>query len=246
MMFQRFPKVYFWTFTFVKVHEDWKYPLLWNGFMKDVYHFFGGTVCGLRVIEIHPGQYSHGLHYHALLSRRIAIQIMKRLGKRHGMGRISVSTANIEAAHYLAKYLTKENGLSKGMRQWGTIGGFKGVKKNSIQIDSVITRNIKWSQKHCKLQQFSYAFFRHIAKESLIYGEINDWPQKSLNTIHIKNAKAQTLKSILSYEPEEETKINSYPIVPSSPWMPTERYRIQTKTGWTDFKPYEIKTNEPF
>src|SRR5580692_6942696 len=124
-LFNHCGQVYFWTFTWPKCMPDWRYGPSWNLFIKGLNRFYGATIVGLRVWEVHPGEYSHGLHCHALINRHLNIFIVRRIAKRYGLGHVWVARADIGAAGYLAKYITKENQLSPGMRQWGTIGGFQ-------------------------------------------------------------------------------------------------------------------------
>src|ERR1700761_2560151 len=93
-MFELYPSVYFWTFTWPKCMPDWRYVYSWNDFSNALCSFMGRTLYGLRVWEIHPGEYSHGLHCHALLNRRINIHIVKRLAKKYGLGHCWVTKAD--------------------------------------------------------------------------------------------------------------------------------------------------------
>jgi hypothetical protein len=181
-LFQAFPNsVYFWTFTFKDVHPDWWYPIRWHEFMNDMARTFGGgTPQGIRVIEVHPG--GHGLHYHALLVKRLNWRIVRHVAKRHDIGVLWVKKAKPELAMYLAKYLSKENDLTPGMRKWACMGRFGGTPVKRVEIDSVLTRNIKWVQNYMEGQQFSHAFFLHLSKMSMLYGEIADWPEVQINT----------------------------------------------------------------
>jgi len=163
--------VYFWTFTFKKVWPDWYYMTAWNKFQTDLKNHFAGFVQGLRVIEIHPG--GHGLHFHAIIDRRLSVHTMRRFGRRVGMGRMQVEVATPGAAEYLAKYLAKRNMLSKGMRKWGTIGGFKGVKTKDVVVDSIFHRNQKLL---CKGKQVSYQVTTWILQMSILWGEWPEWP----------------------------------------------------------------------
>lgn len=131
-------KVYFWTFTFTEVHHDWHYPMRWKGFITEIGHIYGGYICGLRVLEAHK---EHGLHYHALINRRIAIQFVLRIGKKHGIGRVDVfGPVKMSSAFYLAKYLTKRGPKLFGVHRWGTIGCFRHVRVHDVQIITPYTK----------------------------------------------------------------------------------------------------------
>jgi len=133
-LFEIGEKVYFWTFTFKKVHCDWQYAYAWREFIRDLSNMYGGYLCGVRVIEPHK---EHGLHYHALINRRIPVQLVRMIGAKYGFGRCHVVRANPHTSNYLAKYLTKDAPkMYGGIHRWGTIGAFRGVRKNDIVIES--------------------------------------------------------------------------------------------------------------
>lgn len=203
-MFEIFPKVYFWTFTWPTPMPDWRYGQSWNSFVKKMQWFFGNTVAGLRVWEIHPAFYSHGLHCHALINRRLNIHLVRRLAKRAGMGHCWVVRANPDTKFYLAKYMTKENGLTEGMRQWGTIGGFKQVKKNSIVVESDLTHNIQFCQNEVKMAKMSYAFFLWLGNQTLRHGRVEDWPIERVGYVTQRNFTAQKVKHIKLDEPDDD------------------------------------------
>lgn len=137
-LFAEFPhSMYFWTFTFEDVYADWWYPEIWRKFSYEVNHLYGGYVCGLRVIEPHE---QHGLHYHLLVNRRLSVHLIRRIGKKYGMGRIDVERCNYGAALYLSKYLAKRTHKMFGVRRWHTFGAYRGVAVNSIEIDSSYMR----------------------------------------------------------------------------------------------------------
>jgi hypothetical protein len=163
--------VYFWTFTFKRVMPDWWYPVAWKRFCTDLHNHYHGFCQGLRVIEIHPG--GHGLHYHAILDARLSVHIVRRFGNRVGMGRVQVEVATVGAAEYLAKYLAKRNFLTKGMRKWGTIGGFKAVKARDVVIDSCYHRNQRLLGQG---RQMTYEVSTWIFQQSILWGDWADWP----------------------------------------------------------------------
>lgn len=170
-LFEENTRCYFWTFTFREVMPDWYYPRSWDVFIKSLNAVYGNMIQGLRVLEVHPG--GHGLHYHAIINKRVAVQIVRRFAARVGMGIVQVDTATEESAFYLAKYLCKSNPLWAGMRRWGTIGGFRQVKKNNIEIDSAFHRN--WRQMNpdgILLPREAVAF---CWKQTMLYGDWQDW-----------------------------------------------------------------------
>src|ERR1039458_3082986 len=69
--------VYFWTFTFSVIHSDWDGSALFREFLNHLRMVLGGDWGGVRVVELHK---EHGVHYHALVNRRLAVDIVRRVG----------------------------------------------------------------------------------------------------------------------------------------------------------------------
>ncbi len=152
--------VYFWTFTFTKVHPDWWYPHRLGRIQKEELVKVYPRMKGLRLDRSQSGA-DYGLHYHALLSPRMNVNIVREKAKRCDFGQwMKAIPADKKSAYYLGKYLTKDNDLTEGMRKWGTVGGFQAIKTANIQMDTPTTRNIKWIQNEMKIKQFGYAFIR--------------------------------------------------------------------------------------
>jgi hypothetical protein len=145
--------------------------------MRAIQDQYGGFLQGLRVCEVHEN--GHGLHYHALINQRISVYIVKRLWAKYGGGRVGVEVATPESAEYLAKYLTKQNPLWPGMRRWGTIGGFRQVKKNNIVIESAFHRNVflVGRGRHLPIQEIGY-----IHGLSKLWGDMREWPEDVLKS----------------------------------------------------------------
>jgi len=176
-LFAHFPRPYFWTFTFTNVMPDWWYPKHWNAFVKDLQNLHGGMVCGVRVIEPHE---QHGLHYHAILNVRVSIHLVLRIAKKYGIGRVSVEPCNYGAAQYLVPYLkpTSETKLSEGMRRWGCIGGFIGVKTNAIEVNSPFHRNMALLNKGKKV---GFKICHEVFRFSKLYGDLRGMPLQVRN-----------------------------------------------------------------
>lgn len=144
-LFDENDNIYFWTFTFTDVLDDWIYSYRWKGFARTLCQcLYGGTLLGLRVIEPHE---SHGLHYHALLNQRVWVRMVRRIGKRWGIGRVHVEKADRDTARYLAKYLRK-GAFNSPVRlsKWGTVGGFKAVRVQDIIVESGFNDCVKATQ----------------------------------------------------------------------------------------------------
>lgn len=170
-LFDTWPHPYFWTFTFRKVYPDWYYPNAWAAFTTELGNLHGGMLMGVRVIEPHE---THGLHYHAIINLRVSCHLVNRVAKRFGLGRVSVERCNMGAAHYLVPYLNKTQPLAKGMRRWGTIGGFKGVNTNAIVVDSPFQRNMTLLNQGRKV---GYKICNEVYKFTMLLGEFKDWPK---------------------------------------------------------------------
>lgn len=96
-LFQPDTKIYFWTFTFNTVHSDQEGSRLFSDFLNHLRKVLGGDWGGVKVAEIHPK--GHGIHFHALINRRLAVDIVRRVAKCHGLGRIHVERAWADKNH---------------------------------------------------------------------------------------------------------------------------------------------------
>lgn len=171
-LFDTQPKLYFWTFTFKRVHCDWQYSYLWAGFIRDMSHRFGECLFGVRVLETHK---EHGLHYHAILNKRINVHMARKIGKKYGMGIMHVKRCDRGAINYLVPYLQKDNPLYSGIRRWNTVGGFRGVKTKNIQSDNPYTRNMV---KITGGRQSSFPLATTVYNISKQHGDIQKWPER--------------------------------------------------------------------
>jgi hypothetical protein len=134
-------KLYFWTFTFTECMSDWKYSRCWSRFITEMQNMYGGQIKGIKVIEAHV---THGLHYHAILNKRLNVHEVRRVGREYGLGRVHVSRVRDKSVFdYLAKYLQKDCGeLFDRVARWGTIGLFKGVRVKDVIVDSNLKTNV--------------------------------------------------------------------------------------------------------
>lgn len=173
-LFSTFDKVYFWTFTFVKVYPDFRYALLWKGFIQDLGRLHGGMLSGMRVVEVGDG--GHGLHFHALLNQRVSVHQVRRLGRRWGIGIIHVRRADEGAGRYLAKYLTKGDCI-RGVRRWGAIGGFRVVRCRDLEGRSDFHRNIRALSGG---RQMGYLAVLEVYRKTILYGDRRKWPVPKL------------------------------------------------------------------
>jgi len=110
LLCEHYPKLYFWTVTFAVLHDDWEASRLFSAFLNNLRQEVGRTGWGgLRVVELHK---EHGVHYHLLVTERLAVDLVRRIGRCYGIGRIQVArvweSEYTEAINYLAKYLSKQ------------------------------------------------------------------------------------------------------------------------------------------
>ena len=123
-LWQKGFRVYFWTFTFSVVHSDWECTERFRAFLNHLRVVLDGDWGGVRVAELHK---THGVHYHALINRRLAVDIVRRVGRCHGIGRIFVCVADGKSCAYLSKYLSKGvagpvGPKGRSARRWSSFG----------------------------------------------------------------------------------------------------------------------------
>jgi hypothetical protein len=123
-IFKSSPKVYFWTVTFSELHSDWIRAALFRRFLWDLRRKIGKGWGGVRVCELHK---EHGVHYHLLVTARLAVDLVRTIGRCHGIGRVHVCIARPESASYMAKYLRKQKDgpkteAGRNARRWATFG----------------------------------------------------------------------------------------------------------------------------
>ena len=119
-------RVYFWTVTFREVRADWEQSAAFTAFLEQLRRQVDPDMGGVKVGELHPG--GHGVHYHLLVNRRISVHLVRKLGRRYGIGRIFVEVADQNAGpEYLAKYLSKRGDhplckSGRNQRRWSCFG----------------------------------------------------------------------------------------------------------------------------
>lgn len=184
-------RLYMWTFTFVSVPISDAYAMGdWHMLHRRIIKIFP-DLRGLRVCELHR---SHGIHFHVLINRRIPIDRVKRLcwgngnitgkNRRLDFGRIHVVKANLNAAQYMAKYLTKQYTTENNFRRrrWGSVGGFDSYKKNEIEIIDDFSKNKKRLFKKAKL---NFKTVMLLKKYSNFYGLVKNWPNEYVRMLFI-------------------------------------------------------------
>lgn len=137
-------RVYFWTFTFRQVHSDWDASACFREFLNHLRKVLDGDWGGVKVAELHR---EHGVHFHCLINRRLAIDIVRRVAECHEFGRIEVQKADKKASNYLAKYLTKSRSKKmfaksgRSLRKWESFGPFK---KQATRLKDLINDGCFW------------------------------------------------------------------------------------------------------
>lgn len=149
----KLPNLYMWTFTWAEVKAVTEAKKLWNRFVHDPDGWVAAFpyMSGIRVFEIHPGadpfvpDLSHGLHVHALIDKRIPVDIVRSIWTRKGGGRLHVLRIPAEKAMYIGKYLSKSRiECLEGTRLWGPIGRSHTHKVKDIVVDSRWTATYQW------------------------------------------------------------------------------------------------------
>jgi len=144
--------VYLWTVTFSALHSDWECGKLFRAFLNHLREVVGRTGWGgVRVCELHR---EHGVHYHLLVTERLAVDLVRRVGRCHGIGRIHVVRADEGSAAYLAKYLSKKGEGPRGqrggsMRRWAAFGDVESTRCKDVVLESPMwayrrQRGLRW------------------------------------------------------------------------------------------------------
>jgi hypothetical protein len=174
-LFRDSQEVYFWTLTFVKVpwcHSDalHKWQKLHQALRKHE-----PLMKGLRVTELHK---SHGIHFHLLLDERVGIDLITRLSRPWGFGRIEVKIADLGSATYLSKYLSKQymedTPSFRGRRRWGVIGKLSATRCSDLVYETDYTRNRAFFG--ASKRQLHFNLHRAMANYSHLFGEYESWP----------------------------------------------------------------------
>lgn len=160
-LFEQESPIYFWTFTMEKTLPDWNYSSVWSTLIRYLSNLYGGTLKGLKVLELHK---DHGIHWHALLNKRIWVGQVRRIGRKIGVGRVDVDKVrNVQGTiKYLSEYLSKEfidqNIMYSRCSRWGTVGGFQGVRVRDVEMDSEFHRRIRICQTVMGKKRLGYLF----------------------------------------------------------------------------------------
>lgn len=121
-----------WTYTFADDVPPKEAARRWRLFVR--WHVDTGRKC-VRVLE--SGSLNGRWHYHCVTPERWNVNEVRQAAERYGFGRINVKRLPAEKAHYVAKYLAKQNrsNLPPGQRRWACVG-FQGVPVNRVEASS--------------------------------------------------------------------------------------------------------------
>jgi len=118
-------RLYLWTFTFAEALPYEELRVRWNKLLTYLRRRLP-LWSGVRVYEVHPGrwgEFSHGLHVHAVCTRFHNIDLIRHCATLAGWGRIHVLRIPRSRVDYLAKYLKKKRPPTlKGWRLWAAFG----------------------------------------------------------------------------------------------------------------------------
>jgi len=165
-------RVYFWTFTFAEIQSDWEGSAKFTAFLHDLRRLdWAEDVGGVKVAELHPG--GHGIHFHALVNRRLNVNWVRQLARRHGIGRIHVEVAdqNGGTAQYLSKYLSKsrEGPLCESgrrMRRWAAFGPVYRCRCSDLVFHSSM-----WDYRRSHDRPFTKYRYEHLLSLAWDFGE---------------------------------------------------------------------------
>lgn len=170
-------RIYFWTFTFKECLPDAWAMRAWEEFKTRLHWRYGcGGIQGVRVVEVHPGERSHGLHFHALVNRRVCIHWANRVAAQCGFGWLDVRKARKGDAVYLSKYLSERWMLPKGCRAWGTIGGYRQCKVSRIERKSNFDENMRKAQQMLDKKQLPFQVASVVLQQTTLWGPMKNWP----------------------------------------------------------------------
>jgi hypothetical protein len=156
---ENFPvELYLWTFTWADPTPAKEGVKKWRNFLQGKGQNSQGfrscfpTASGIRVFEIHPGGdrfqpgLSHGLHVHAIIDKRLPVDIMRTIWKEQGEGgMINVRRVPRDRAIYVGKYLSKQrNECMKGVRLWAAFGECETSKVKDIVVDGKWTATYRF------------------------------------------------------------------------------------------------------
>lgn len=157
-------RAYLWTFTFEEVLDLVEACRRWGKLSDWFKWYFKGTVWGVRVYELHE---EHGLHVHAVVNRRVQVDLVRPAVRRLGFGRIHVKQVDRARARYVLKYLGKQyrEPCLRGRRMWACFGGWKGRPRTLVK--NVVKRDgLTFEFQKARLEAGPRARFEEVARHA--------------------------------------------------------------------------------
>src|ERR1019366_2874179 len=153
-LFREAEYCHLWTYTFENDVPPKGAARRWRLFVR--WHVETGRKC-VRVLE--SGGWHGRWHYHCVTPERWKVDEVREAAERYGFGRINVKRLPANRAHYVAKYLGKQNrgNLPPGQRRWACVG-FEGVPVNRVEASSE-TRHLPktWEGRACTHVEWVFA-----------------------------------------------------------------------------------------
>jgi len=150
-------KVYLWTFTFFVAQSDWDGSRMFSSFLHELRRpcWLGSGWGGVKVVELHK---EHGVHFHALFTERVAIDIVREVASHYGIGRVQVERADEGTAKYLSKYLSKKRAgprteSGRGLRRWAAFGDIERTR-----VADLVNESPMWVHRRAKGQVWLNSF----------------------------------------------------------------------------------------
>jgi len=118
-------RCYLWTFTRLEAEDFLTTRAEWNKLLTYLRRSLPAWA-GVRVYEVHPGkwgEFSHGLHVHAITNKFHDVNEVRQACKTAGWGRCHVVRCRKGSEYYIGKYLRKQRPESlRGWRLHATFG----------------------------------------------------------------------------------------------------------------------------
>jgi hypothetical protein len=133
-LFERSSHVYMWTFTFPETLHAWLAAHSWLTLWQKLNNYYG-RCSGVRVMEFHR---DHGIHFHVLIDRRVSIDVVRRMCRQCGFGRVHVCEIRREDRYYVAKYVNKDRDMPQGLRRWASFGTKHKTRCRDLEMRSSV------------------------------------------------------------------------------------------------------------
>lgn len=160
----------FWTITTAEPVPYVEFRAMWREAIRRLRKLCP-SLKGVRVFEVHPDEYSHGLHAHMVVTRYFDFHLIHSIFGASGFGRCWVEWVkdNSRMSSYLAKYLTKQVGQRpaalRGWRMWASVGFDSYIRVSQVRPDTVLARLFR----HCYKERESFQELAYRDKLACVY-----------------------------------------------------------------------------